>query len=192
VAIIKILSREIIFLIITATVIFSSILLAGCDVKHAPTSTDEKEKIAQGIDKSLMCPICPSETIDQSQVELAKQMRMIVREKLAKGETRDEILQFFAGKYGLGVLAEPPRNGFNLLIWIIPPVVLLLAILILSITVRSMKQDRFVDTEEKLLLTRDKLEPYMTSVDREIYRLTQSGVSDAEIHDLNSSESEAK
>jgi cytochrome c-type biogenesis protein CcmH len=68
----------------------------------------------------IMCPVCPAETIYQAQVPIARQMRALVREKLHEGATSQEILDFFAQRYGTGILAAPPRSGFNLLAWIFP------------------------------------------------------------------------
>ena len=151
-------------------------LLSGCISSSAPTSSQDLEAVAQGIDKALICPICPSETIDQSQVKLAKQMRAMVREKLAQGESRSEILQFFVDRYGLGVLAEPPRSGFNLLVWVIPPIALLVGIGILAMTVQAMRRGQHRDVEEESPLVAAQLEPYLSAVDQEIQRLTQTDV----------------
>lgn len=131
--------------------------------------------MAQGIDKSLMCPVCPSETIDQSQVEIARQMRVMVREKLAQGESRNEILQFFVDRYGPGILAEPPRSGFNLLVWVLPPIALLLGSGILAMTVRAMRRGHQRYAEEEAPLAAAELEPYLSVVDQEIQRLTLRG-----------------
>ena len=87
---------------------------------------DEKE--AQSIDRMLLCPVCPAETIDQAQVPLARQMRSLVREMLAQGADREEILDFFADRYGLQVLAAPPKSGVNLLAWVLPVVLILAAL----------------------------------------------------------------
>ena len=54
-----------------------TLTLAGCIANSNAIPPENLEAIAQGIDKSLICPICPSETIDQAQVELAKQMRKL-------------------------------------------------------------------------------------------------------------------
>ncbi len=71
------------------------------------------------------CPVCPAETIDQAQVELSRQMRRAVREMLAQGATRDEILRFFVERYGPSILAAPPKSGTNLVAWILPVVAVL-------------------------------------------------------------------
>lgn len=106
------------FLLLTLLIIATLPLgLAGCSAQKQPQSSDEK---AQEIYRSLMCPICPGETIEQSQSEVSAQMRALVREKLQQGETKEEILQFFVDRYGEQVLSYPTKQGFNLLVWITP------------------------------------------------------------------------
>ena len=140
-------------------------------------SAEEMEELAQGIGKKLMCPVCPSETIDQSQVQLAKQMRDIVREKLAAGESREEIFQFFVDRYGTGVLAEPPRSGFNLLVWVVPPIALVFGGLVLAVALRAMRRSHDSDAPEDGRADEADLEPYLSAVDREIQGLAPLGES---------------
>ncbi len=85
-----------------------------------PGLDDALERRAQEIDRMIMCPVCPAETIDQAQVEISFQMRVIVREMLAEGKTREEVLDYFADRYGPDILAAPPKSGVNLLAWILP------------------------------------------------------------------------
>ena len=99
-------------------------------------SYDEGE--AQAIDRMLMCPVCPAVTIDQTQVELARQMQRVVREMLAQGASRQQVLDFFVERYGPGVLAVPPKGGFSLLAWILPPVGVLAAVGALFLVLRAM------------------------------------------------------
>ena len=68
----------------------------------------------------IMCPVCPAETIDQAQVEISFQMRGVIREMLAEGKSREEILDYFVDRYGPDILAAPPKTGANLLAWILP------------------------------------------------------------------------
>ena len=96
------------------------------------------EERAQTIDRSLICPVCPSETIDQSQVKLASQMRGIVREKLADGWTETEVLDFFVDRYGERVLAAPPKSGFSLVAWFAPPFIIVCGLILLVYLVRNM------------------------------------------------------
>lgn len=160
-------------LLVFAVLLFVGLIVTGCASSSGPLSAEEMETMAQGIDKGLMCPICPSETIDQSQTEIANQMQIMVREKLAQGESSDDIYQFFADRYGLGVLAEPPKSGFNLLIWVIPPIGLLLGSVVLTLTVRAMRREHHGQTKEDALPQLAGLEPYLSAVDQEIHRLTK-------------------
>ena len=146
-----------------------SLLVAACGSGSTEPSLERR---AQGINKSLMCPVCPSETIDQAQVELAAQMRTIVLERLAAGETREQILQFFVDRYGESVLAEPSKRGFNLLIWVIPPVALLGGTALLYAILLAMRRsarDRFIEQPSPVpVATAEVLEPYLERVDLEM------------------------
>ena len=125
---------------------------------------DEKE--AQRIDKMLMCPVCPAETIDQAQVEYSKQMRRVVREMLAQGHSREEILDFFADRYGPQVLAAPPKSGLTLVAWIVPIVAVIAAIGGGLLVIRSMAGRNNSPTEDEPL-REDGLEEYLEIIDRE-------------------------
>ena len=125
---------------------------------------DERE--AQRIDKMLMCPVCPAETIDQAQVEYSKQMRRVVREMLAQGHSREEILDFFADRYGPQVLAAPPKSGLNLVAWIVPIVAVVAAIGGGLLVIRSMAGRNNSPTEDEPL-REEGLEEYLEIIDRE-------------------------
>ena len=87
---------------------------------------DKIEIEAQKIDQMLMCPVCPAESIDQVQVEVAKQMRIKVRDMLTEGQTEGQILDYFEQRYGSDILAAPPIRGTMVLAWIIPVIILVL------------------------------------------------------------------
>ena len=80
-----------------------------------------------------MCPVCPAETLDQSQSELAKQMKSVIRIQLSEGKTDQEIIDYFIQRYGEEVLASPPKSGSTLIAWITPVIVLILITLVISI-----------------------------------------------------------
>ena len=132
----------------------------------ADTTAVFDEAEAQAIDRMLMCPVCPAENIDQAQVPLARQMRNQVRRMLADGADREQVLAWFSDRYGLGILAEPPRSGFNLIAWIVPGVALALALAGGLLTLRAMRRRPAV----VLATTADAsdLQPYLAAVDREL------------------------
>ena len=129
---------------------------------------DEEE--AQAIDQMLMCPVCPAESIDQAQVPLARQMRQRVREMLADGATRQEVLDYFADRYGQNVLASPPKSGFNLLAWALPIAGLLAALVVVLLVLRSMKGNNGEAVAESVqpAPADQELAPYLAAVDRSL------------------------
>ncbi|MBI4197936.1 MAG: cytochrome c-type biogenesis protein CcmH [Chloroflexi bacterium] len=150
--------------------------LLGCVTQSAPSLEEE----AQRIDKSLMCPVCPGETIDQSQAALANQMQAIVREKLAVGETRQEILDFFVERYGEGVLAAPHKKGFSVLAWVIPGIGVLLGMGAVAAAVRKMMRRGEAQPPATMAMPagealEGELAPYLAKVDEELGRVLGSG-----------------
>ncbi len=126
---------------------------------------DEAE--AQAIDRQIMCPVCPAESIDQAQVPIARQMRQMVRDQLAQGASQAEILDFFAQRYGADILASPPKSGFNLLAWIFPVVGMAAALIVGWLVIRSMAARRLV-SPEPAITRQPGLEPFLALVDAEI------------------------
>jgi cytochrome c-type biogenesis protein CcmH len=143
-----------------------ALLLTGA-VAHAQGGLPYDEETAQSIDRMLMCPVCPAETIDQAQVPLARQMRATVREMLAQGAGRDEILDFFEDRYGASVRAAPPKSGVNLLAWILPAAGVLAALAGGFAIIRSMTARGGAETAVEPPLE-EGLEPYLEAIDRDL------------------------
>ena len=146
------------------------LLLITLAIAFAACSGDGQaslEERALSIDQSLICPVCPGETIDQSQVPIAYQMKAIVRERLADGWTREQVLQFFVDRYGESVLAAPPKSGFNLIAWLVPLAAVVGALTLLLFVIRSMKKGP-TTWEGSETLSEPELEPYLSLVDREL------------------------
>jgi cytochrome c-type biogenesis protein CcmH len=138
------------------------VIVTGFNNHQLEENVEDLNILAQNIDRKLMCPVCPSETIDQSQTLIAKQMRGIIRQKLNQGENTEDILDYFVDRYGVEILAEPPKSGSHLLIWIVPPIGLVLGSLVLVVTILSMRKKNFEDFDEPESNNMDK---YLLKVD---------------------------
>ena len=114
--------------------------LAACAGLSAQSDVPPLERRAQGLNKTIMCPVCPGESIDQSQNALAAQMRAIVDEKLAAGWTDAQVRDFFVERYGPSVLLEPPTRGIALAAWIGAPVGAAIALLAFALALRHMRR----------------------------------------------------
>ncbi len=126
-------------------------ILTGCGIADRESAQSASHVMALSIEKEIICPVCPGETIDQSQVQIAKQMRDLVRVKIAEGETREQILDYFVERYGPAILAEPKKGGSTLLVWLVPPGAILTGGVILALVLRRMvlKKSEVSDATEK-------------------------------------------
>ena len=106
----------------------------------APNLPPEVETAALRLDKQLMCPICPGETLNQSQTTLAKQMRAAIRQRLLAGDSEQQVKDYFVSVYGQSVLAEPPRRGFGLTAWLVPAAAAVVGLGALVLVLRSMRR----------------------------------------------------
>ena len=123
---------------------------------------------AQGLNEAIMCPVCPGESIDQSRNPLAIQMRGIVVDKLEQGWSGDQIKDFFVERYGPSVLLSPPREGFSLAVWVVPPIVLIGAGISLYLVLKLMRGPRTVQPrrlEETEQLTDDERDEYFSRIE---------------------------
>ena len=136
-------------------------------IESDPIEGTYSERQAQGIDRMIMCPVCPAETIDQAQVELSFQMRKIVRQMLSEGSSRDEILDFFVDRYGKDILAAPPKSGVNLVAWLLPIVGVAGGLVAVYFILRSMTR-RGQETVTPQPLAYVGLIPYLQLIDRHL------------------------
>src|ERR1700745_2724761 len=84
------------------------------------------EARAREVSKSLRCVVCQNETIDESNAELARDMRILVRRRIASGDSNAEVLHYMVERYGDFVLLKPRIMSTTLLLWFGPLLILLL------------------------------------------------------------------
>lgn len=101
------------------------------------TPTDDE---VNAIAKNMYCPVCENVPLDVCPTLACEQWREQIREKLALGWSEEEIKDYFVEQYGDRVLAEPPRRGFNWLVYLVPPVALLLGAFVLYRGFRAWRQ----------------------------------------------------
>ncbi|WP_175556896.1 cytochrome c-type biogenesis protein [Shimia gijangensis] len=86
------------------------------------------EERAREVSKDLRCLVCRNESIDESNADLARELRILVRERLVAGDSNSEAIAYIVDRYGEYVLLRPQRTGSNLLLWLAGPVMLLIAL----------------------------------------------------------------
>ena len=83
------------------------------------------EARARGITSELRCVVCQSESVDESNADIARDLRLLVRERIVAGDTDDEVQAFVVARYGEFVLFRPPFSWRNAPLWLAGPVLLL-------------------------------------------------------------------
>ena len=85
------------------------------------------EQRARDLSKGLRCLVCQNESIDESDASLARDLRILLRERLVQGDTDEQAITFIVDRYGEYVLLRPTVTGSNWLLWAAGPLMLLLA-----------------------------------------------------------------
>ncbi len=136
-----ILARPLIF-------ILSPFLLFATTAAAAPAASVSEDQ-ARAVAAKLRCVVCQNLSVADSPSEMANQMRGIIRERLAAGESPEQVVAYFVEKYGEWILLSPRRQGFNLLVWILPFAALAAGLLaIVLLTTRWSRRSRVTVVDE--------------------------------------------
>ena len=94
------------------------------------------EARARAISKQLRCMVCQNELIDESQAPLARDLRVLVRQRIMAGDSDTQIINFLVSRYGEFILLKPPLSWHTLALWGAPPALLILGILMIVVVER--------------------------------------------------------
>ncbi len=119
---------------ITLTLLLTAVFSGFAFAQNSQPTDDEVNAVAH----QLYCPVCENTPLDVCPTDACKDWREQIRGMLAEGKTEDEILQYFVDQFGDRVLAAPPvSTKFNWIIYIVPPLIILIGAIILF---RSLKE----------------------------------------------------
>jgi cytochrome c-type biogenesis protein CcmH len=113
--------------IIFLALMFAALWVRSASAQQPTPSDDEVNAIAQ----QLFCPVCENTPLDVCPTQACHDWRELIRQMLAEGKNADQIKQYFVDHYGARVLSEPPRAGFNWLIYVVPPLAFLVGVYLL-------------------------------------------------------------
>jgi cytochrome c-type biogenesis protein CcmH len=129
-----------------------------------PTLDDRVHQVAS----TLRCPVCLNLSVADSPSPVAQEMRRQIREDLQAGMTPDQVRTKFVASYGEWILLTPPRQGLTLVVWVLPPLVFLVAGFVLLLSVRRWGAQRVAPAATTLTEEDREL------VARELGRMDQS------------------
>ncbi len=107
------------------------------------------ESRARVLSEGLRCPVCQNQSIDDSDADLAHDLRVIVRQRLQSGDTDAQVKQYLVDRYGDYVLLEPPFKTSTLVLWLGAPLILLAALGVALVFYRR-RQETSEDTQRPL------------------------------------------
>jgi cytochrome c-type biogenesis protein CcmH len=116
--------------------VLSTLGVAAASAQASTPTDDEVNAIA----RQLYCPVCENTPLDVCPTDACREWREEIRKLLAEGKSEEQIKQYFVDYYGARVLAEPPRQGFNWLVYVVPPIVIVAGIFILFRALRGWSQ----------------------------------------------------
>jgi cytochrome c-type biogenesis protein CcmH len=108
------------------------------------------EERARELSQGLRCPVCRNESIDESNAALAKELRILLRERIVAGDSDYQAVDFMVARYGEFVLLRPDARGANIVLWLAAPALLLIALGIGWSTIRTKRAapTRLSDAEQ--------------------------------------------
>ena len=150
------------FLVFLPFVFLLCITLAAPAVAVNPSEILDDPKLeerARDLSTNLRCLVCQNQSIDDSDAPLARDLRVLVRERLVAGDSNDEVIDFVVARYGEFVLMTPRFAGHTVVLWLAAPVLLLVAgggLLLLALRRRGVKpaKPKELDADEKQKLAR--------------------------------------
>jgi cytochrome c-type biogenesis protein CcmH len=120
--------------------LFGVSLLASGAGAQAPEPGAVSDDQVNAIAKQLYCPVCENIPLDVCGTQACAQWRELIRQKLGEGRSEAEIKAYFVAQYGDRVLAAPPARGLNWLVYVIPPLAILVGVYILYRALKAWKQ----------------------------------------------------
>jgi cytochrome c-type biogenesis protein CcmH len=121
-----------------AIFVFFAFFAASSIYAQGPNLDDEVNRIA----KELYCPVCPGTPLDVCNTQACVQWRALIKEKLLKGESEQQIRDYFVAQYGERVLGAPPPQGFNVLAYLLPALGLIVGGAVAWFTLRQWRAPR--------------------------------------------------
>src|ERR1700757_4899027 len=111
-------------LLVAASVFAALMSPARAVLPDEVMSDPAKEARARSLSQELRCMVCQNQSIDDSEAPLARDLRLLVRERIASGDSDAQVIDFLVARYGEFVLLRPRFERQTLLLWLVPPLVL--------------------------------------------------------------------
>jgi cytochrome c-type biogenesis protein CcmH len=129
--------------------LFLVVALTACIGGPAAHAVEPSERLsdpalearARALSQELRCLVCQNQSIDESNADLAHDLRVLLRQRLAAGDTDRQVLDYVVARYGVFVLLDPPFAPATYLLWLTPPMLVVGAGIFLALRARRRRPD---------------------------------------------------
>ena len=134
--------KKIFFLSFVSILFFQLLLNVSYSVEPDEILEDKKqEQRARNISKNIRCMVCQNQSIDESNAPLAKDLRILIRNKIKEGNNNKEIYKFLTDRYGDFILLKPPIKLNTLILWFTPFMLFIIGVLVLYLHNKKSKKN---------------------------------------------------
>lgn len=148
------------------TVLLLSLLMAFTSLNVMAQENEPTDDEVNAIASELYCPVCENVPLDVCPTQACEQWRATIREKLVAGWDEQQIKEYFVEQYGARVLATPPAEGLNWLVYILPPIAFIAGAVVLFQAIRSWRKEEPAASAPPL----DRSDVYIDMLEEEIRR----------------------
>ncbi|WP_273759610.1 cytochrome c-type biogenesis protein [Bartonella sp. ML70XJBT.G] len=117
-------NNRLLWIFVFLIVIFSLRLVVAVEPDEILQDT-VLEARARDISSHLRCPVCQNQSIDDSDAPLARDLRLLIRERLKMGDTNQQVIDFLVERYGAFILLKPPFNKTTWFLWLFPLIMII-------------------------------------------------------------------
>mgnify|MGYP006085301079 FL=1 len=114
------------------------------------------EKQERHITKLLRCVVCQNQSIYESNADIANDMRLLVRERILAGDSKDQVLDYIVARYGDYILLKPPLQGNTILLWMGPPLMALVLAIVIILLLKTYQHENSYHETEELITPEDR------------------------------------
>ncbi|ATO57699.1 cytochrome c-type biogenesis protein [Bartonella sp. 1-1C] len=136
--------RKLFFWILTVFTLIFSMQLVGAVEPDEILMDPVLERRARDISSYLRCPVCQNQTIDDSNSSLARDLRLLVRERLKAGDNDQQIIDFLVEQYGEFILLTPPFNKTTWFLWLSPLIIIIIGVSFILFRIRWARRKTFI------------------------------------------------
>ena len=160
--------RRLSFTLLFALLIWMVSALTTLAQAQTPPPRQVTDDQVNAVARELYCPVCENIPLDVCPTQACSQWRDLIRQKLSVGWSKDQIKEYFRQQYGDRVLAQPPTEGLNLVVYILPPICFLVGVYLVYRVLRNRRPSAALGATHPSVSAPAPDDPYLKRMEEEL------------------------